>query len=116
MTITLRKGCLIVTEKASAQGRRKSTSGGVASAIDFVDSEEMARASNMKIVSFRVALTRSRRRRAEDRSIPTDIPEPDFYVGRSPVWHRKSLDAWIVERGTAKAALILRSKQHAKAV
>lgn len=90
-----------MTVKATERAHRASGEG---AALDFVDSAEMAATSGMKIVSFRVALTRSRIRRAEDRSIPTDIPEPNFYVGRSPVWNRESLEAWIEARGKSRAA------------
>ena len=65
---------------------------------EFVDSAEMAEAAGMGVASFRVALTRSRKRRNIDRSIPTDIPAPDFHMGRSPVWRRTAMEAWIAER------------------
>lgn len=74
----------------------------------FVDSAQMAASSGMTLPSFRVALTRSRARRDNGVGIPTDVPEPDLVVGRSPVWSMESLDAWLIARETAREELRLR--------
>lgn len=66
--------------------------------LEFVDSERMAEAAGMGVASFRVALTRSKKRRDANRSIPTDIPAPDRQFGRSPVWRKESMEKWIAER------------------
>lgn len=78
--------------------------------IDLVDSAQMAESSGMTLPSFRVALTRSRSRRVREASIPTDVPEPDFTIGRSPVWTTKSHDSWLAARAVA------RRKPHLKEV
>lgn len=72
--------------------------------MDFglMDSTDVAAAAGIKLVSFRVALTRSKERRAKDRAIPSDIPEPDRVIGRSPVWFRETIEDWLVVRNKIK--------------
>ena len=73
---------------------------------EFVDSARMAKAAGLGLPSFRVALTRSKSRRENGSELPTDVPEPDIIIGRSPVWSVESLNRWIDARNAARQAVI----------
>lgn len=75
---------------------------------EFVDSARMAKAAGLGLPSFRVALTRSKSRREAGNPLPTDVPEPDIIIGRSPVWSVESLENWLRAREEARRAVILK--------
>lgn len=66
--------------------------------VAFADSSRMAAAAGLELTSFRVALTRSKKRRIEGRPLGTDIPEPDLFIGRSPVWGLEKMESWLEAR------------------
>jgi hypothetical protein len=45
----------------------------------------------------------SQRHRREDRVRDKDMPEPDYRIGRSPVWHSATIEAWRERRGKTPA-------------
>jgi len=69
--------------------------------IPLVDSARMAEAAGIKLTSFRVALARSKKRREAGTALSTDIPEPDRFIGRSPVWGTAKRDQWVAARTAA---------------
>lgn len=82
---------------------------------EFVDSARMAKAAGMGLPSFRVALTRSKSRREAGNELPTDVPEPDIIIGRSPVWSVESLEKWLAARESSRQAVIDRREEAEKA-
>lgn len=66
--------------------------------VAFADSSRMAEEAGLELTSFRVALTRSKKRRMAGRSLDTDIPEPDLFIGRSPVWGTEKMEQWLAAR------------------
>ena len=48
--------------------------------------------------STRTLHTRATRRRKEHDVRPGDLPEPDEVFGRSPVWHKDTIDRWEANR------------------
>lgn len=68
----------------------------------LMDSADVAAATGMKLTSFRVALTRSKGRRLSGSAIPSDIPQPDRIIGRSPVWNRETIEEWLTVRDAVK--------------
>lgn len=75
---------------------------------EFVDSARMAKAAGLGLPSFRVALTRSKSRREEGKELPTDVPEPDIVIGRSPVWSVESLENWLKAREESRQTTLLK--------
>ena len=45
----------------------------------------------------------SQRHRREDKVRDKDMPEPDFRIGRTPVWTRGTIDSWQAVRGKTPA-------------
>ncbi len=72
--------------------------------VAFADSSRMAEAAGLELTSFRVALTRSKKRRTEGRSLDTDIPAPDLFIGRSPVWGLAKMEQWLKSRAEAESS------------
>lgn len=83
--------------------------------IAFVDSSRMAEAAGLGLPSFRVALTRSKKRRIAETPLPTDIPEPDRYIGRSPIWSTDKMNSWVDARQTERARLAERKNNGVEA-
>lgn len=48
--------------------------------------------------SIRVYHQRAARNRRAGAPRPGDLPEPDQIIGRSPVWHEKTIENWISRR------------------
>lgn len=72
---------------------------------EFIDSAEVAALMGVTTQAFRVRRTRTNKRLEEDRAkgLPrtltsSDVPEPDIDKGRSPLWKRSTIEAWLRER------------------
>jgi hypothetical protein len=69
--------------------------------MNMVSTEGLAEAAGLKVGSVRVMAARARRRREMSRPLPTDLPEPDFYLFRSPLWRKSSVTKWLKAREAA---------------
>jgi len=66
--------------------------------LNVMTTEGVAEASGLTIGTIRVMVVRSRKRRAEGISLPTDLPEPDLMVFRSPLWRKSTITQWVKKR------------------
>ncbi|TXH09952.1 MAG: hypothetical protein E6R04_06715 [Spirochaetes bacterium] len=69
--------------------------------MNMVSTEGLAEAAGLQVGSVRVMVSRARRRREMSRPLPTDLPEPDFYLFRSPLWRKSTVTKWIKARKAA---------------
>ncbi len=53
---------------------------------DLLDTSDVAELVGVKVPTIRTYLHRG------------DMPKPDRVIGRSPVWRRETIDAWLAER------------------
>jgi predicted DNA-binding transcriptional regulator AlpA len=40
------------------------------------------------------------------------LPEPDTYIGRTPVWNRKTIEEWNLNRKESEIELVTDSEKH----
>lgn len=66
--------------------------------LQIIDTNDAAKMAGLQIGSMRVLSARARERRAAGQSLVTDLPEPDGYVGRSPIWKPETIEEWISVR------------------
>lgn len=72
---------------------------------DFIDSADVAALMGITTQALRVKRTRTNKRLEADRAegrlntrTSSDVPEPDLDKGRSPLWERSTIEAWLRER------------------
>lgn len=80
--------------------------------INMVSTEGVAEAAGLKVGSVRVMAARAKKRREADRSLPTDLPAPDFYIFRSPLWRKSTVNKWLKARRAAH--MDTPAKEHAR--
>jgi hypothetical protein len=66
--------------------------------LKILDTNDVAKMAGLQIGSMRVLSARARDRRAVGQSLVTDLPAPDGYVGRSPIWKPETIQEWIEVR------------------
>lgn len=72
---------------------------------DYLDLAAIAELLGVQTNSAAVYHKRAVRNRREGTTKPWDMPAPDQTFGRSPVWRRSTVDAWLAARpGTNTAA------------
>jgi hypothetical protein len=59
---------------------------------------DIARLADLAEGSVRAYHNQANRARREGKVQPTDMPEPDLIVSRSPTWRRDTIDAWLEAR------------------
>lgn len=69
---------------------------------DLLPVEEIAPLLGVTLKSARTYHQTAQRNRREGSPRPTDMPEPDARFGRTPVWRRDTINAWIKVREAAK--------------
>jgi hypothetical protein len=62
--------------------------------------KEMSQVTGMTEGGLSTNLHRARARRKEGKEFNTDMPEPDKYIGSSPVWTEDTFLAWLVVRAS----------------
>lgn len=70
--------------------------------LNVMTTEGVAEASGLTIGTIRVMVVRSRKRRGEGISLPTDLPEPDLMVFRSPLWRKSTITQWVKKRDSVR--------------
>jgi hypothetical protein len=66
--------------------------------LNVMTTEGVAAAAGLTVGTIRVMVVRSRKRRDEGAPLPTDLPEPDLMVFRSPLWRKSTITQWIKKR------------------
>ena len=69
--------------------------------LNVLTTEGVAEAAGLSVGSVRVMVTRARTRREQGRSLTTDLPAPDLFVYRSPLWRKSTITKWIKSRKAA---------------
>lgn len=64
----------------------------------FLDYKALAEHMGVTEGYLRKYLVASRTKRAHGTDTPTDIPEPDIIIGRSPAWDQDTIDEWLAGR------------------
>jgi predicted DNA-binding transcriptional regulator AlpA len=65
----------------------------------LLDTAAVADIVNLPVTTIRIYLKRTRARVAEGLPArPHDFPVQDETFGRSPVWHRSTIEAWLSAR------------------
>jgi len=65
----------------------------------LLDTAAVAARVGLEIPTIRIYLKRTRARIARGLPVrPQDFPLPDQTIGRSPAWHRSTIDAWVASR------------------
>lgn len=70
---------------------------------------ELSAVTGMSTSTLNTLLHRSRTNRKADKCSENDIPEPDSYLGSSPVWLRDTVERWLTRR--ARGASSTRAKR-----
>lgn len=60
----------------------------------FLDAAAVAELIGVQPESIRMYTKRAKKRRAEGKDTPADIPAPDQMFGRTPVWRRSTIQRW----------------------
>lgn len=66
---------------------------------DLLTIKDIAVILDVQEKSARLYHESAQRRRREHRARAVDMPEPDFHVGRTPVWREATILAWKDRRG-----------------
>jgi predicted DNA-binding transcriptional regulator AlpA len=61
----------------------------------YLDSFEVAKMLGVAYNTVRYYLQQARANRHAGTPKPGDLPEPDRFFGRSPVWRRSTIEAWV---------------------
>jgi hypothetical protein len=70
---------------------------------DLLTIKDIAVVLDVQEKSARLYHESAQRRRREHRPRDKDMPAPDLHVGRTPVWHRATIEAWKERRGKTPA-------------
>lgn len=68
--------------------------------LNVMTTEGVAAAAGLTVGTIRVMVVRTRKRRDEGDPLPTDLPEPDLMVFRSPLWRKSTITQWLKRRET----------------
>lgn len=60
----------------------------------FLDTAAVAELIGVQASSVRMYAKRAKIRRAEGKDTAADFPAPDTMFGRTPVWHRSTIEKW----------------------
>ena len=70
---------------------------------DLLTIKDIAVVLDVTEKSARLYHEMAQRRRREGKPRDKDMPEPDFRIGRTPVWTRASVEGWKATRGKTPA-------------
>lgn len=69
---------------------------------------ELAAVTGMSTSTLSTLLHRSRTHRKAGKIVANDIPEPDTYLGASPVWFKGTVERWLDARATGPSSVRVR--------
>jgi hypothetical protein len=81
---------------------------------DLLTLTDVAEMSGLALGSVRVYHTQANKARRAGKSLPTDLPEPDLIVVRTPTWRKATIEGWLEARETRRRDAALAGEKWAQ--